>query len=78
MSINSIENYVLNLKKDQEAINKQIKLNKLETALTLISVMPLNLIIAKKQAYEPWGYVQVIILLRFVKVRPFFKLFKWL
>ena len=78
MSINSIENIVLNLKKDQEAINKQIKLNKLETALTLISVMPLNLIIAKKQAYEPWGYVQVIILLRFVKVRPFFKLFKWL
>jgi hypothetical protein len=78
MPINSIENIAFNLKTDQEAINKQIKLNQWETALTLISVLPLNLIISVKQAYEPWGYVQAIILLRFVKVRPFLKLFKWL
>ena len=57
MPINSIENIAFNLKTDQEAINKQIKLNQWETALTLISVLPLNLIIALNQAYDPWGYV---------------------
>ena len=58
MPINSIENIEdRKLKLDQEAIKKQIKLNKWETALTLISVLPLNLIIALNQAYDPWGYV---------------------
>jgi hypothetical protein len=47
ISINQIENIEDHLLKfDHEAINKQIKKNTWETALTLIAVLPLNLIIA--------------------------------